>query len=86
MDNDDDDNTIMMIASFVAQMLQTVDRFYIKDPQVLDITGEQWNDRRSWGMKLHATPLLCKCLFWLGLLSYYLAQNHQSHHCSDSVL
>ena len=37
----DDDNTIMMIASFVAQMLQTVDRFYIKDPQVLDITGEQ---------------------------------------------
>lgn len=42
MDNDDDDNTIMMIASFVAQMLQTVDRFYIKDPQVLDITGEQW--------------------------------------------
>ena len=41
MDNDDDDNTIMMIGSFVAQMLQTVDRFYIKDPQVLDITGEQ---------------------------------------------
>ena len=41
MDNDDDDKTIMMIASFVAQMLQTVDRFYIKDPQVLDITGEQ---------------------------------------------
>lgn len=41
MDNDDDDNTIMMIASFVAQMLQSVDRFYIKDPQVLDITGEQ---------------------------------------------
>ena len=23
-------------------------------------------------MKLHATPLLCKCLFWLGLLSYYI--------------
>lgn len=42
MDNNDDNNTIMMIASFVAQMLQTVDRFYIKDPQVLDITGEQW--------------------------------------------
>ena len=41
MDNNDADNTIMMIASFVAQMLQTVDRFYIKDPQVLDITGEQ---------------------------------------------